>query len=54
MNRKIVISQIERTSIVAALTAYDCPNLASIIFARFEAADPASDGPEVAILQRKP
>ena len=50
MRRKIMISQLESTTIIAALMAYECPNLASLIHARFEAADPANDGPEVYII----
>jgi hypothetical protein len=50
MKRKIALSQIESTTIIAALMAYECPNLADSIHVRFEAADPTNDGPEVGIL----
>jgi hypothetical protein len=50
MKRKITLSQIEITTIVAALMAYECPNLASIVHARFETEDSANDGPEIFIL----
>lgn len=54
MNRKIVISELERTIIIAALMAYDFPITADRITKKFDDADPANDGPEVAILRRKP
>ena len=53
MNRKIVISEIERTQIVSALMAYEFNALAHAINFRYVAADPTDDGPEVEILQRK-
>jgi hypothetical protein len=51
MKRKIILSQIESTTIIAAPMAYECPNPAGVIHARFETADPANDGPEIAILR---
>jgi len=50
MKRKIVISNPERLTIVAALVAYGLQNSAENINERFLEADPTNDGPEVAIL----
>ena len=48
--RKILISANERTFIVAALMAYNASGFAEDFNQRFVEADPANDGPEVAIL----
>ena len=53
-NRKIEISNAGRILIVAALIAYGSPNYANQINELFEQADPANDGPEVAILSVEP
>ena len=53
MKRKIEISGIDRIVIVAALIEYGWPKMANRIHNEFEAADPADDGPEVAILRRR-
>jgi hypothetical protein len=52
--RKIAITEIERTTIAAALMQYGFPSLAVAINARFDAAACAEDdGPEVGILASK-
>jgi hypothetical protein len=51
MKRKIEISSLERTMIIAALVHDGAPGLASAIQARFEHADSADDGPEIDILR---
>lgn len=50
MKRKIEISNAERTVIVSALFAYGFSHVGLLIAERFEDADTADDGPEVAIL----
>lgn len=51
MKHKINVNPIEMAGILAALTAYNLPNLRDILAARFMAADPANDGPEVYIIR---
>jgi len=48
MRIKLIVSQTTRDLIVAALLAYDMPNVAGYVAA--QKPDPADDGPEVAIL----
>lgn len=50
MKRKIAVTSVQRTIIVAALIGYGAHTLAFDFNREFEAADPANDGPEVAIL----
>lgn len=50
MKRKIAITAVQRTMLVSALMAYGLPQTAAWLNAEFEAADPANDGPEIAIL----
>jgi hypothetical protein len=49
---KLVVSEAERTIIVAALMAYGTTNIARAIVT--EAVDPTNDGPEVEILRARP
>ena len=52
MKRKIQLSEVEHTAIIAALMVYELYDLANDVYNRFEQAeDPANDGPEVEILR---
>lgn len=50
MKRKILISDSERTTIVAALVQYELYDFAAQINERWLDADSTTDGPEIAIL----
>jgi hypothetical protein len=54
MKRKVEISEIERTLIVSALTAYDYGAVAKHFNQKFIDADPTNDGPETSILRMVP
>jgi hypothetical protein len=54
MKRTIAVTEVERTMIIAALMMYGAEEFAFRLDREFLEADPANDGPEVAILSVEP